>query len=148
MRQRGKITMCRGGGMVDALDLKSSSRFGSESSSLSRGTKLLTSSYIYCSFKVMKKCSKCNKILRDKDFNWHKTDVKRSSYCKDCSGKIVRSHYQKHRAKKFESIVFTPVAQRIRHLSSEQEIGGSIPSGRAKLFFFGAHSSIGRATGS
>lgn len=46
----------------------------------------------------MKKiCPKCQNNLEQDEFNWKIKDVKRASYCKNCSRKYIKNHYDNNR---------------------------------------------------
>ena len=46
---------------------------------------------------MTKKCSRCNHRLPVTDFNWKVKNVRRASYCKNCSREYIRNHYKKNR---------------------------------------------------
>lgn len=46
---------------------------------------------------VTKKCIRCNQRLPEIDFNWKVKNVRRASYCKDCSREYINDHYRKNR---------------------------------------------------
>ncbi len=43
---------------------------------------------------MLKKCSKCLKILDENEFNWKYKFTKRSYHCKGCSRKYIQTHYK------------------------------------------------------
>lgn len=42
---------------------------------------------------MLKKCSKCLKVLDENEFNWKFKFTKRSYHCKECSRAYVKNHY-------------------------------------------------------
>lgn len=46
---------------------------------------------------MTKKCLKCNRDLPVTNFNWKIKDIKRSTYCKECSRNYIRMHYKRNR---------------------------------------------------
>ncbi len=43
---------------------------------------------------MSKKCSKCLRLLDEKEFNWKFKGVKLQYHCKNCSRKYIRIHYE------------------------------------------------------
>lgn len=43
---------------------------------------------------MVRKCSKCLRVLDETMFNWKVKNVKRSYHCKECSRKYIQSHYK------------------------------------------------------
>lgn len=46
---------------------------------------------------VAKKCLRCSRRLPLANFNWKVKNVRRATYCKDCSREYIRDHYKKNR---------------------------------------------------
>lgn len=46
---------------------------------------------------MAKKCPRCSRRLPIADFNWKIKNVRRATYCKDCSREYIRDHYKKNR---------------------------------------------------
>lgn len=46
---------------------------------------------------VIKKCPRCNRRLPVVDFNWKVKNVRRATYCKDCSREYIKDHYKNNR---------------------------------------------------
>ena len=44
-----------------------------------------------------KVCRRCKRSLMTSDFNWKLKGVRRASYCKTCSRKYIKSHYNMNR---------------------------------------------------
>lgn len=61
-------------------------------------SKLITISKPKCYYYLMtKKCSNCKKNLPEKEFNWKVKGVKRAYYCKSCSRRYIKQHYQNNK---------------------------------------------------
>lgn len=45
---------------------------------------------------MMRKCTKCGRLLDENEFNWKFKNIKRSFHCKDCSREYIRSHYERN----------------------------------------------------
>ncbi len=43
---------------------------------------------------MARKCSKCERLLDESDFNWKIKNVKLQYHCKDCSRSYVKNHYK------------------------------------------------------
>lgn len=43
---------------------------------------------------MLKKCSKCLRLLDENEFNWKFKFTRRSYHCKDCSRKYIQNHYK------------------------------------------------------
>lgn len=46
---------------------------------------------------MLKRCSKCGKLLLESKFNWKVGNVKRQSHCKECSRAYIRDHYKRNK---------------------------------------------------
>ncbi len=45
---------------------------------------------------MVKKCPSCNLVLDESKFNWRIKNVRLASYCKECSRRYIRDHYQRN----------------------------------------------------
>ena len=45
---------------------------------------------------MVKKCPSCDLVLDESKFNWKIKNVKLASYCKECSRRYIRDHYQRN----------------------------------------------------
>lgn len=48
---------------------------------------------IYYKF-VVKECPKCRRRLCEEDYNWRIKNVRRATYCRECSQSYIREHYK------------------------------------------------------
>lgn len=46
---------------------------------------------------MTKKCPRCDRRLPITDFNWKEKNVRRATYCKDCSREYIKNHYKNNR---------------------------------------------------
>lgn len=46
---------------------------------------------------MMKRCSRCKKMLPGTEFNWKFKGVRLSCYCKKCSREYIKDHYNRNR---------------------------------------------------
>lgn len=46
---------------------------------------------------MVKKCLRCGKRKQSTEFNWKIKGVRRAPYCKECSRRYIRDHYEKNK---------------------------------------------------
>ncbi|MEK7458262.1 MAG: hypothetical protein AAB612_02135 [Patescibacteria group bacterium] len=44
-----------------------------------------------------KLCARCKKLLDESKFNWKFKNIRRATYCKECSREYIKEHYEKNK---------------------------------------------------